>query len=140
MTRAEAIPAPAPAADVNAAEVITTSAAAGPLAIQVGARIRHTRKGRGLTLAQIATACGTTSQSVQRLEAGGMTLSVDWIEKLAAALDVEPVTFFRPETELKDEEQRAALLERQARRVAAANLRLEAALLEDETGRQPGDR
>lgn len=53
-------------------------------------QIRHYRQKRGLTLAQLGNRIGTTPQSISRLETGVMTLSMDWIEKIAHALQVSP--------------------------------------------------
>jgi DNA-binding XRE family transcriptional regulator len=51
-------------------------------------RIRELRKLRNLTLQQLADAIGTTAQTVQRLETDNMTVSLDWLEKIAAALNL----------------------------------------------------
>jgi transcriptional regulator with XRE-family HTH domain len=53
-------------------------------------RIRDVRKARGLTLADVAAACDppTTAQTIGRLETGTRTVSIDWLERIAAALDV----------------------------------------------------
>lgn len=51
-------------------------------------RIRIIRKQQGLTLKQLATAIGTTPQTAQRLETGNMTVSMEWLEKIAKALVV----------------------------------------------------
>lgn len=51
-------------------------------------RIRELRKLRGLTLQQLADAVGTTAQTIQRLETDHMTVSLDWLEKIAAALNL----------------------------------------------------
>jgi transcriptional regulator with XRE-family HTH domain len=53
-------------------------------------RIREVRKARGLTLADVAAACvpPTTPQTIGRLETGTRTVSIDWLERIAAALDV----------------------------------------------------
>lgn len=55
-------------------------------------RIRAVRKDKGMTLADLAAACSppTTPQTVGRLETGMRTLSIDWLNRLAAALKVEP--------------------------------------------------
>ncbi len=53
-------------------------------------RIRELRKLRGLTLKELADRIGTTPQTVQRLETANMTVSTSWLEKIAAALNVEP--------------------------------------------------
>ncbi|VAW13615.1 hypothetical protein MNBD_ALPHA09-1771 [hydrothermal vent metagenome] len=43
---------------------------------------------RGLTLRDLADRIGTTPQTVQRLETANMTVSTDWLEKIAQALEV----------------------------------------------------
>ena len=64
-------------------------------------RIREIRKARGLTLAQLAAACDppTTAQTVGRLETGMRTLSINWMDRLASALGVDPQTLVRSETQ-----------------------------------------
>ncbi len=51
-------------------------------------RIRDIRKKRGLTLQQLADVVGTTAQTIQRLETANMTVSLDWLLRIAAALDL----------------------------------------------------
>jgi transcriptional regulator with XRE-family HTH domain len=53
-------------------------------------RIRDVRKARGLTLADVAAACDppTTPQTIGRLETGMRTVSIDWLERIATAMDV----------------------------------------------------
>lgn len=51
-------------------------------------RIRHFRKARGLTQTELAEALGTTAATVSRLETADMTVSTDWLERLAEALGV----------------------------------------------------
>lgn len=53
-------------------------------------RIRQVRKEKRLTLAGLAKRCTppTTAQTIGRLETGMRTLSLDWIERIAKALDV----------------------------------------------------
>lgn len=56
-------------------------------------RIRALRKARGWTLAQLAeriTPDTPTPQTIARLETGTRTLSITWLEKIAAAFDVPP--------------------------------------------------
>jgi len=55
-------------------------------------RIRAVRKDKGMTLADLAEACDpqTTPQTIGRLETGTRTLSLDWLNRIAAALQVEP--------------------------------------------------
>ncbi|MEN6543955.1 helix-turn-helix transcriptional regulator [Parvibaculum sp.] len=51
-------------------------------------RIRHFRKLRGMTQSELARRVGTTAATVSRLETSGMTVSMDWLAKFAAVLDV----------------------------------------------------
>lgn len=55
-------------------------------------RLREIRKSRGLTLAEVAARCAppTTAVTIGRLETGTRQLTVPWIDKLAAALQVDP--------------------------------------------------
>lgn len=55
-------------------------------------RIREIRKGRDMTLADVAAACvpPTTPQTIGRLETGARTVSVEWLNRIAAALGVLP--------------------------------------------------
>ncbi|WP_343343057.1 helix-turn-helix transcriptional regulator [Sphingomicrobium sp. XHP0239] len=54
-------------------------------------RIRDVRRAKGLTLAEVAERCDppTTAQTIGRLETGTRTLSIDWVNRIAAALDVD---------------------------------------------------
>ncbi len=54
-------------------------------------RIREIRKGLGLTLADVAERCHppTTPQTIGRLETGTRTVSVGWLNRIAAALGVD---------------------------------------------------
>ena len=54
-------------------------------------RIREVRKARGMTLDDVARACNppTTAQTIGRLETGTRTVSVGWLNRIAAALGVE---------------------------------------------------
>jgi transcriptional regulator with XRE-family HTH domain len=55
-------------------------------------RIRDVRKAKDMTLAEVAAACvpPTTAQTIGRLETGTRTVSVGWLNRIAAALGVEP--------------------------------------------------
>ena len=54
-------------------------------------RIREVRRARGMTLDDVARACSppTTPQTIGRLEMGTRTVSVGWLNRIAAALGVE---------------------------------------------------
>ncbi len=60
-------------------------------------RIRDIRKQKGLTLADVAAACTppTTAQTIGRLETGTRTLSLDWMNRIATALDVDAEVLVR---------------------------------------------
>jgi transcriptional regulator with XRE-family HTH domain len=60
-------------------------------------RIRDIRLQKGFTLAEVAAACipPTTAQTVGRLETGTRTLSLGWMNRIAAALGVEPELLLR---------------------------------------------
>lgn len=53
-------------------------------------RIREVRKAKRMTLHQVAAACvpPTTAQTIGRLETGMRTVSVSWLNRIAAALGV----------------------------------------------------
>ena len=53
--------------------------------------IREVRRARGMTLDDVARACDppTTAQTIGRLETGTRTVSVGWLNRIAAALEVD---------------------------------------------------
>jgi transcriptional regulator with XRE-family HTH domain len=55
-------------------------------------RVRDIRKQKRLTLADVAARCKprTTAQTIGRLETGTRNLSLVWMNRIAAALEVEP--------------------------------------------------
>jgi transcriptional regulator with XRE-family HTH domain len=55
-------------------------------------RVREIRKAKGLTLADVAARCTppTTAVTIGRLETGTRQLTVAWLDRLAAALEVDP--------------------------------------------------
>lgn len=53
-------------------------------------RISVLRHERGLSLAALAKAAGTTKAQIQKLERGDRRLSLEWMERLASALQVKP--------------------------------------------------
>ena len=62
-------------------------------------RIRDIRRTRNLTLADVAARCvpPTTAQTIGRLETGMRQLSLVWMNRIAAALGVEPELLVRAE-------------------------------------------
>lgn len=63
-------------------------------------RIRDIRQEKGLTLASLAEACDppTTAQTIGRLETGMRNLSIKWMDRIAAALEIEPELLVRSES------------------------------------------
>ena len=65
-------------------------------------RIREVRRARGMTLQDVADRCRppTTPQTIGRLETGTRTVSVGWLNRIAAALGVDSAELVRlPERE-----------------------------------------
>ncbi len=60
-------------------------------------RIRDIRRQKNLTLADVAARCSppTTAQTIGRLETGMRNLSLVWMNRIAAALEVEPEVLVR---------------------------------------------
>jgi len=65
------------------------------LAEMVAERLRRHRRARKMRLRELALELDTTPQTVQRLETGQMTLSLEWLFKLCAVLEVDPATLFK---------------------------------------------
>lgn len=64
-------------------------------------RIRDIRREKAMTLADVAQRCtpATTAQTIGRLETGMRQLSLGWMNRIAAALEVEPELLVRGETQ-----------------------------------------
>ena len=62
-------------------------------------RIRDIRKEKGMTLAEVAAACQppTTAQTIGRLETGMRNLSLVWMNRIGAALNVDPESLVKAE-------------------------------------------
>lgn len=62
-------------------------------------RIRDIRKQKNMTLAELAAACDppTTAQTIGRLETGMRNLSIKWMDRIGAALEVDPDMLVRSE-------------------------------------------
>ncbi|WP_430386200.1 helix-turn-helix domain-containing protein [Blastomonas fulva] len=63
-------------------------------------RIRDVRRARRMTLDDVARRCDppTTAQTIGRLETGTRTLSLDWLNRIAAALEVDSSALVSTET------------------------------------------
>jgi transcriptional regulator with XRE-family HTH domain len=59
--------------------------------------IREVRHARGMTLQDVAERCTppTTAQTIGRLETGTRTVSIDWLNRIAAALEVDSTELVR---------------------------------------------
>jgi len=64
-------------------------------------RIRDIRRQKGLTLADVAARCAppTTAQTIGRLETGMRSLSLGWMNRIAAALEVDPQLLVKAEVD-----------------------------------------
>lgn len=62
------------------------------LAGRIAENIWRIREAKGLSRTQLAQRCSpvTSSQQIERLEKGERRLTVDWIERLAGALGIDP--------------------------------------------------
>lgn len=60
-------------------------------------RIRDIRRQKDMTLADVAARCSppTTAQTIGRLETGTRSLSLTWMNRIAAALEVDPELLVR---------------------------------------------
>ena len=59
-----------------------------PIDVQLGAKVRELRLGRGLSQAQVAEMIGLTFQQVQKYERGANRISVGTLLRLCGALNV----------------------------------------------------
>jgi len=55
-----------------------------------GNKIHQMRENRGLTMDELAEAANTTSSQISKLEKGKRKLSLDWMARLAKALNCHP--------------------------------------------------
>lgn len=65
----------------------------------IGENIKAARKARGLSLEKLAERIEpkTSYQQLSRIEKGTRTLSVDWVERIAKALRVDPIELIKPD-------------------------------------------
>lgn len=64
------------------------------LALRIAGGLRRIRKEKGVTLKQLAQRADTSPQTIQRLETGNMTMSLDWLETLCKGLNISPAPLF----------------------------------------------
>ncbi|MGJ3265153.1 MAG: helix-turn-helix domain-containing protein [Salinarimonas sp.] len=74
--------------------------------------MRIARDARGWSQADLAEKATLSTNSIGRLERGEMALRFDNIEKVAAALELEPSALFAPEPPVAPQPERARVLQR----------------------------
>ena len=67
--------------------------------------LRSIRKSKGLTLAEVAERTGTTNQQISHLEHGRRQLTLNWIDRLARALDCHPAEIIGVKDIIKDNDE-----------------------------------
>jgi transcriptional regulator with XRE-family HTH domain len=67
--------------------------------IDVGVRLLHLRKERGLSLRALAKECGLSVNAINRIERGESSPTVSSLRRLAHALNVQVVEFFKAQPE-----------------------------------------
>lgn len=60
----------------------------------LGAKLRHRRKMRGLTLSEVASRASCSESMVSKIESGRVSPSLTMLRRLAAALEINPSTLF----------------------------------------------
>lgn len=70
----------------------------------VASRLHNVRKAKGMTLQQVADLADTTLATIHKLERSQRPLTMDWIERLAKALDVDPTELMvaKPVAEVRE--------------------------------------
>lgn len=64
------------------------------LRLTVAVNVRRLREEQGMTLEDAASAANTSARNWQKIEAGAVGLTLRMVGKLAAALDIDPLTLF----------------------------------------------
>ena len=72
-------------------------------------RIRELRKARGLTLKRMAELVGTSNQQISHLEKGRRRLTLEWMERIAEALECHPSDLLIGSSHLRNEKERAMI-------------------------------
>jgi transcriptional regulator with XRE-family HTH domain len=72
-------------------------------------RIAELRKAQGLTLQALADRMGASNQQISHLEKGRRALTVDWVDRIADALDCHPFDLLDAPPQAKSERERALL-------------------------------
>lgn len=75
----------------------------------MGNRIAEVRKAKGLTIKKLAELVGTSSQQISHLEKGHRRLTVEWMERIAEALNCHPSDLLSGGTRIENDRERAML-------------------------------
>ena len=81
------------------------------LDVEIGARVRHVRKTRGLSQTELGASLGVTFQQIQKYERGANRISSSALILLARVLEVSPGTLLGVEDQNAPELDWALLLE-----------------------------
>lgn len=87
----------------------------------LGSNTRQYRRARGLTQAQLAERVSISVEMVGKIERGVSAPSLETIEKLSRALDVQPAALFGAKTSATAPDSRSAILQRIDRHLANLN-------------------
>ena len=72
-------------------------------------RIKELRKAGGLPLKKLAELVGTSNQQISHLEKGRRRLTLEWMERIAKALNCQPADLLGNFSQIQDEKERAML-------------------------------
>jgi ribosome-binding protein aMBF1 (putative translation factor) len=64
-------------------------------ALELGEQIRHLREAKGISQAELGRRIGSTQPAIARLEAGRVSPTLETLDRVAAALEVELVVGFQ---------------------------------------------
>ena len=70
-------------------------------------RISELRKAKGLTIKRLAELVGTSNQQISHLEKGHRRLTLEWMERIAEALECHPSDLLSGGTRLENDRERA---------------------------------
>lgn len=65
-------------------------------AFELGGQVRKLRLARGMSQTALGRLAGTTQASIARIEAGGVLPTLDSLERIGAALNLDVVVRFEP--------------------------------------------
>ncbi|MBO6824468.1 MAG: helix-turn-helix transcriptional regulator [Thalassospira sp.] len=72
-------------------------------------RITELRKAKGLTIKRLAELVGTSNQQISHLEKGHRRLTLEWMERIAEALECHPSDLLSGGTRLENDRERAMI-------------------------------